>query len=457
MDKSFWVAKGAERDPTFDNPSRIETKRAHRWLADSGEAEFFSSKKHAVQSPSAQSISRISHSDIPAWESLASFQPTSNQFVDRLFGSETIRPVDFAERSISLVEIGGANLSEKDSDEQFDDDISVGLSISQSTEDPEMCLSYIGIRKVKVNQVKDSETGIHGLKINSFDRENHIDMHSGLAYDRRNEMAIIPMGQTYNKDIKNVDLMRHTCEEYAQIRSRDSTYHKGDPTVVSITDAYKEESGIISFDDFNCQRDIIPLGRSVGGLDESDSRSLLQISKADGRKQVDASNVNVTRVVKSRSDFVSKNKPESKPSRKETPNSFPSNVRSLISTGMLDGVPVKYVSVSREELRGIIKGSGYLCGCQSCNYSKVLNAYEIERHAGCKTKHPNNHIYFENGKTIYQIVQELRSTPESMLFDTIQTVFGAPINQKSFRIWKESYQAATRELQRIYGKEELKL
>ena len=67
---------------------------------------------------------------------------------------------------------------------------------------------------------------------------------------------------------------------------------------------------------------------------------------------------------------------------------------------------------------------------------KVLNAYEFERHASSKTKHPNNLIYFENGKTIYQIVQELRSTPESLLFDTIQTVFGAPINQKSFRIWK---------------------
>ncbi|XP_056176088.1 uncharacterized protein LOC115670245 [Syzygium oleosum] len=456
MDKSFWMAKGAEIDPTFDNPSRIVIKRTHRWLADSGEAEFFSSKKPALQSPSAQSISRISHSNIPEWESVAIFQPTSNQFVDRFFGSETIRPVDFAERSISLVEAGGANLSEKDSEEQFENDISVGLSISQSTEDPELCLSYNGIRKVKVNQVKDSETGIYGLKMNSFDRENHIDMHSALAYDRQNEMAIIPMGQAYGKDIENVNLMRLT-EEGAQIRSRDSTYNKEDPTVISVADVYKEEGNIISFDCFNYERDIVPVGRSVGDLDESDSRSSLQISKADGRKQVAASNVNVTRVVKSRSDFVSKNKPESKPSRKEAPNSFPSNVRSLISTGMLDAVPVKYVSVSREELRGIIKGSGYLCGCQSCNYSKVLNAYEFERHASCKTKHPNNHIYFENGKTIYQIVQELRSTPESILFDTIQTVFGAPINQKSFRIWKESYQAATRELQRIYGKEESKL
>ncbi|KAF8010695.1 hypothetical protein BT93_J1370 [Corymbia citriodora subsp. variegata] len=457
MDKSFWMVKGAERNPNFDDPYRIETKRTHQWLADSGEAEFFPSKKLAVQSPSAQSISRISHSNIPAWENVASFQPTSNQFVDRLFGSETIRPVDFTERSISLVEADGANLSEKDSEEQYEDDISVGLSISQSTEDPEMCLSYNGIRKVKVNQVKDSETGIYSLKMNSFDGENHIDMHSALAYDRQNEMAIIPMGQDYNKDIENINLMRHTFEDCGQIRSRDSPFYKEDPTVVSIPDAYKEEGNIISFDGFNDEQNVIPVGRSVGRLDESDSQPSLQISKADGRKQAAASNVNVTRVVKSRSDFVSKNKPESKPSRKEAPNSFPSNVRSLISTGMLDSVPVKYVSVSREELRGIIKGSGYLCTCQSCNYSKVLNAYEFERHAGCKTKHPNNHIYFENGKTIYQIVQELRSTPENMLFDTIQTVFGAPINQKSFRIWKESYQAATRELQRIYGKEESKL
>nr|GFA04711.1 hypothetical protein [Tanacetum cinerariifolium] len=83
----------------------------------------------------------------------------------------------------------------------------------------------------------------------------------------------------------------------------------------------------------------------------------------------------------------------------------------LMATGILDGVPVKYVSVSREELRGVIKGSGYLCSCKLCDHSKALNAYEFERHAGRKTKHPNNHRYFESGRTIYQIVQELRSTP----------------------------------------------
>lgn len=74
-------------------------------------------------------------------------------------------------------------------------------------------------------------------------------------------------------------------------------------------------------------------------------------------------------------------------------------------------------------------------GMSNC-IMQSLNAYELERHAGCKTKHPNNHIYFENGKTIYAVVQELKNTPQEMLFDAIQNVTGSPINQKNFRVWK---------------------
>lgn len=70
---------------------------------------------------------------------------------------------------------------------------------------------------------------------------------------------------------------------------------------------------------------------------------------------------------------------------------------------------------------------------------QALNAYEFERHASCKTKHPNNHIYFENGKTIYAVVQELKNTPQEMLFDAIETVTGSQINQKNFRLWKGKF------------------
>lgn len=67
---------------------------------------------------------------------------------------------------------------------------------------------------------------------------------------------------------------------------------------------------------------------------------------------------------------------------------------------------------------------------------QVLNAYEFEQHANCKTKHPNNHIYFENGKTIYGVVQELKNTPQEKLFDAIQNVTGSDINRKNFNTWK---------------------
>ncbi|CAH2072831.1 unnamed protein product [Thlaspi arvense] len=145
---------------------------------------------------------------------------------------------------------------------------------------------------------------------------------------------------------------------------------------------------------------------------------------------------------------------DSKTARKGSTNTFPTNVKSLLSTGMFDGVTVKYYSWSREKnLKGLIKGTGYLCGCSGCNFNKVLNAYEFEQHANCKTKHPNNHIYFENGKTIYGVVQELKNTPQEKLFDAIQNVTGSDINHKNFNAWKASYHVASLELQRIYGKD----
>ncbi|KAF8118114.1 hypothetical protein N665_0006s0113 [Sinapis alba] len=156
--------------------------------------------------------------------------------------------------------------------------------------------------------------------------------------------------------------------------------------------------------------------------------------------------------------LVPKSKDSKTAKKGSSTNTFPSNVKSLLSTGMFDGVTVKYYSWSREKnLKGVIKGTGYLCGCDDCNLNKVLNAYEFEQHANCKTKHPNNHIYFENGKTVYGVVQELKNTPQEKLFEAIQNVTGSDINYKNFNTWKASYQVASLELQRIYGKDAVTL
>ncbi|KAJ9178245.1 hypothetical protein P3X46_010145 [Hevea brasiliensis] len=430
------MANVAERDSSFDNPSRIEPKRSHQWFVHAAEPELFSNKKQALLTHNSTSSSQISSANISSWDNSTGFQSVPNQFIHRLFAPETARSVNFSERTLC----------------PGTDDLNalVSLSISHNLEDAEA-----------VNQVKGSDNGMHDPKGHSFINESNSDISTGHTFNREDESSFIPMGQAYDKKNGNIPLMGHSYNGDAHIVSTCNAYIKGDDNIPISGTYSKEDANMISFGGFHDAHDIIRVCTTINSYDQTYNKSSAQTPEAVHEKELDASNANAvpgnSQVAKSKPESVSRNKQEVKTTRKEAPNSFPSNVRSFISTGMLDVVPVKYVSLSREELHGIIKGSGYLCSCQSCNYSKVLNAYEFERHAGCKTKHPNNHICFENGKTIYQIVQELRGTPESLLFDVIQTVFGAPIYQKFFRIWKESFQAATLELQRIYGKEELNL
>ncbi|KAL5130225.1 hypothetical protein HKD37_12G033338 [Glycine soja] len=461
QNKGFWMVKGSgqinDRETIFDNPTKIEPKRPHQWFVDAAEVDFFPNKKQAVEDADEKSSPGFSNVNIPPWENNPNFHSVPNQFIGRLFGSET-RPVNFTEKNTSYVLADDSNVRSKMITNQYGDDASFGLSISHSIEDSEACVNFGGIKKVKVNQVKEDD--IQALEGHNFGRPNNGNLHQ--AYNREVETRSASIGQAFDRD-GDASLMGLTYSKGdAHVRSFSAPFVKGDDSIVSISESYnKEDTNIISFGGFPDEKDIISVGRPAAEYDQLYNQSSVHGSTTAHEKELDVSSsdavASTLQVAKVKSETVSKNKQELKTAKNEAPNSFPSNVRSLISTGILDGVPVKYISVSREELRGIIKGSGYLCGCQSCNYTKVLNAYEFERHAGCKTKHPNNHIYFENGKTIYQIVQELRSTPESLLFDTIQTVFGAPIHQKAFRNWKESFQAATRELQRIYGKEELNL
>uniref|UniRef100_A0A2P2K6B5 Uncharacterized protein MANES_09G086500 n=1 Tax=Rhizophora mucronata TaxID=61149 RepID=A0A2P2K6B5_RHIMU len=271
--------------------------------------------------------------------------------------------------------------------------------------------------------------------------------------------GVINMGQTFNTD-ENAISMGHIYDKGNNSSvSMGQMYHKADNSNLSMGRSYiKEESTIISFGGDNDDSTNYS-SRIMSNYELLMAQPSLQNSEVAPEKELIKTScdelLSTSHITSCESGNLSRKKEDPKMSKKTPANNFPSNVRSLLSTGMLDGVPVKYIAWSREkQLHGVIKGSGYLCSCQTCNFSKVINAYEFERHADCKTKHPNNHIYFESGKTVYGIVQELRSTPQNMLFDVMQTITGSPINEKSFRLWKESFLAATRELQRIYGKDE---
>ncbi|KAI4385694.1 hypothetical protein MLD38_003689 [Melastoma candidum] len=131
---------------------------------------------------------------------------------------------------------------------------------------------------------------------------------------------------------------------------------------------------------------------------------------------------------------------------------FPKDVRSLLSTGVLDGIPVKYATWTRDKvLRGIIALNKILCGCQDCNYTTPINPLDFERHAGGNTKHPNNHIHFPNGKTIYEIVQGLQKVQTENLFQAMETMAGHPLNQEKFKEWKALYQASGIEARVVIG------
>ncbi|OMO97139.1 hypothetical protein COLO4_14863 [Corchorus olitorius] len=517
------MTKGAgclnDGEMSYDNSSRTEPKRSHQWFMDGPETDFFPNKKQAVGVPTSNLFSGMLNSNVPSWGNSSGFHSMSGQLPERLFDTETARPVNFDDRSIPSVSTEKVDMGRKVSEDLFLNDSSFGLSMSHTLEDPRSGLNYGGIRKVKVSQVKESENVMPvsmghaydrvddnsvpishaynkvedgnismGLAYNkgeesimsigdTFERENNVFITMGQSYSKAEDSVTISqtykesndamamsnafkkgdnnfmsMGQTYNRTDDNPMTLGHTYNQ-GDDNAISISYNNSDNNNLSIGESYsKGESTIISFGGYD-DDDTNPSGRLISGYDLLMGQPSVQGSDAPNETEMAKSNplVHTGNVTASGAE-VSRKKEDPKAGKKVSSNNFPSNVRSLLSTGMLDGVPVKYIAWSREkELRGVIKGSGYQCGCQTCNFSKVVNAYEFERHAGCKTKHPNNHIYFENGKTIYGIVQELRSTPQNMLFDVIQTITGSPINQKSFRLWKESFLAATRELQRIYG------
>ncbi|KAH0692561.1 hypothetical protein KY285_019658 [Solanum tuberosum] len=106
-------------------------------------------------------------------------------------------------------------------------------------------------------------------------------------------------------------------------------------------------------------------------------------------------------------------------SKKKVQNTFPTNVKSLLSSGLLDGVPVKNL------LWELLKGMVTYVAMKNC-----LSATEFERHASCKSHHANSHIYFDSGRTIHSVVRKLKKTPSEMLFESTYKVLENIILQK---------------------------
>ncbi|XP_058762428.1 uncharacterized protein LOC131635797 [Vicia villosa] len=559
QNKGFWMPRDAgciaEESGGYENSPRVEPKRSHQWLTDTGEPEIFSNKKQAIEASS--SDMPVSTTNASHWDTSSGFHSVTGQFSDRLFGSDLIRSVNSVDNNMSSTGSGNLNIGGRQSfGNQYGNDPSVRLSVSPTMLGPSPCLNFGGIRKVKVNQVRDSDHGMpadnNTFSIDSGYDKNDGNITSGPSYSNGSDNAdntvvigiskpgdnLLAMGHIFNKGDGNFMLMGNNYGKGDEnILSTGRPVERGDGNFITMNQSFGKEDGNLislgtsyskehesfpsmvltsgnsgenfttvapsydngadhlssigpayvnvdsnvastspsfdsnnpsflpasqnlgntstaSFGGFHAGPEPNPSGGVFSGFDPLMGNQNSAQGAAFQRGQIESNpDPLVNNISKSKNNTIVKNK-EPKTAKKAS-NNFPSNVKSLLSTGIFDGISVKYCTWSRERnLQGIIKGTGYMCSCDDCKGQKALNAYEFERHAGAKSKHPNNHIFFENGKSIYAVVQELKNTPQEMLFDAIQTVTGSTINQKNFRFWKASYQAATRELQRIYGRDD---
>uniref|UniRef100_A0A0E0L6P8 Zinc finger PHD-type domain-containing protein n=1 Tax=Oryza punctata TaxID=4537 RepID=A0A0E0L6P8_ORYPU len=114
----------------------------------------------------------------------------------------------------------------------------------------------------------------------------------------------------------------------------------------------------------------------------------------------------------------------------------PSNIRELLNTGLLEGMPVRYIIPSSKKavLKGVITGCNIRCFCLSCNGSKDVCSYFFEQHAGSNKKHPADHIYLGNGNSLRDVLRACESSPLESLEKTIRSSID-PIAKRGYIIF----------------------
>ncbi|KAL9660613.1 hypothetical protein QQ045_025430 [Rhodiola kirilowii] len=109
----------------------------------------------------------------------------------------------------------------------------------------------------------------------------------------------------------------------------------------------------------------------------------------------------------------------------------PKNLKDLLETGLLEGLPVKYhrsmkakVAGKAAELKGVIKGAGILCFCGICKGAEVVSPHVFELHAGSTNKRPPEYIFLENRKCLRDVMNACKDVPMDAIEETIRKTTG---------------------------------
>ncbi|CAJ1979218.1 unnamed protein product [Sphenostylis stenocarpa] len=113
---------------------------------------------------------------------------------------------------------------------------------------------------------------------------------------------------------------------------------------------------------------------------------------------------------------------------------FPLKLKDLLSSGILEGLLVKYVRGIKAKstgLLGVISGVGILCYCEICNKVEVVTPTIFELHAGSANKRPPEYIFLENGHTLRDIMNTFLHIPLDKLEEVVQKMLGGFTMRKS--------------------------
>ncbi|KAK4798102.1 hypothetical protein SAY86_030428 [Trapa natans] len=423
-------------DVTYESSSRLENKRSHQWFMEGPEPELGPNKKQAVEFAGNCSFLELLNSNPLQSGIASGFNVAPGHYGEQLFDAEHSRMINYNERGIPSIDYGKMNMGRKVCDGFLLNDSSFALSMGHMSQDPGSGINYGADGKAKVSMMKGSEYDLSVSMGHDYNKleSNHLFMpHAfvkndedpmslnlpsgvGLGVDRiitlgnscggdssristRKPLGFeddrLSMGQTYREDENNMSIGHIMAKEQNNMMSTgqgclstgvtmlmNPMYDKdGNMSSLSVGNSYdntedimshtfgKGQSTIISFG--GCHDDTNSSGKLIYNNEMLMNQHSLQMPDGVGCMGLVKSNDDAQIIVPGVGNS-SKKKEEHNMTKKSPSNNFPSNVRSLLSTGILDGVQVKYIAWSREkELRGIIRGCGYLCGCPSCNYAKV--------------------------------------------------------------------------------------
>ncbi|XP_050899565.1 uncharacterized protein LOC127106299 isoform X7 [Lathyrus oleraceus] len=116
---------------------------------------------------------------------------------------------------------------------------------------------------------------------------------------------------------------------------------------------------------------------------------------------------------------------------------FPSKLKDLLDSAVLDGLKVKYVRGIRvrkpgeKDSPGVIKTTGIECYCDICKGVEVVSPAIFEVHAGSANKRPPEYTFLENGNTVRCVMNAFLNSPIDKMEDSVHAVLGNFTMQKS--------------------------